>query len=296
MPNKMSGIGNKSLSETNIAETAEQTTPTNYVYQRAKRGRELDFNNAELDSFKDEMINLISSMMTAHNDELKKIYPTLLEIKNTNTNIENVMAALSAQNEELKKKIGQLEIQSKKDNEQILILEDKIESLQRGSCKNTIEIKNVPKVTKESKEDLLQMVITLSENVDYPIIKKDINDIYRARTKRTETKNGPIIIELSSTLVKTDFMKKMKEFNRKNPNKICAKHLGFKTDVDTPVFVSEKLTTKGARLHFLARDLTKSGKFKFCWTSYGVVYVKKDDNSPTIIIKSEGQVHSLMQD
>lgn len=61
------------------------------------------------------------------------------------------------------------------------------------------------------------------------------------------------------------------------------------------MFISEQLTPKGARLFFLARDLSNTKQYKYCWTSYGRVLVKKDDNSSAIVIKSEAQVHHLLQ-
>ncbi|CAK1598136.1 unnamed protein product [Parnassius mnemosyne] len=85
-----------------------------------------------------------------------------------------------------------------------------------------------------------------------------------------------------------------KSFNIKHKCKLCAKHLGFKTQEDTPIFLSEHLTPKGARLHFLARDLAKSKNYKFCWTAYGKVYVRENENSPIIMIRNESQVHQLL--
>lgn len=81
-----------------------------------------------------------------------------------------------------------------------------------------------------------------------------------------------------------------------NRSKLQAKHLGFTTNEDDPVFVSEQLTAKGSRLFFLARDLVKSSKFKFCWTAFGKVFVRKDETSKIILIQSEAQILQLQQE
>lgn len=86
-----------------------------------------------------------------------------------------------------------------------------------------------------------------------------------------------------------------KTFNIKHKTKICTQHLGLRLGVDSPVFVTENLTAKSARLHFLGRDLVKSKSYKFCWTAYGKVYVRKDEKSPIILIKNESQIQQLMQ-
>lgn len=78
-----------------------------------------------------------------------------------------------------------------------------------------------------------------------------------------------------------------------NKTKLRAKHLGFTTQEETPVYVCEQLTPKAARLYFLARDLIKSTTFTFCWTAYGNVYVRKDENSPIIKITNEAQINQL---
>lgn len=281
----------KSLSESNLASQEERCDSPLSMTQRAKRRRE-----DELVVFREDMIQMIKSMLLTQEMELKKITPTLNEIKLTNSLIENSVAAITLQNEEFRRKLEQMEIQSKKDKEYITILEDKVEDLQRSSRKSNIEIKNVPKQTKETKEDLINMVKCLTDTVNIAVAKSDIRDIYRVKGKKQGMSNTPIIVELSSTILKTEVLKMCKLFNNKHKAKLCAKHLGFKSSEESPIFVSEQLTAKGSRLHFLARDLAKSKGYKYCWTAYGKIYVKKHDESPTYVIRSESQIQSLMQE
>lgn len=163
-----------------------------------------------------------------------------------------------------------------------------------NSRKSSFEIKNVPKKSNENKDDLIEMVSTLSQSLDCNITKSDIKDIYRVRPKSNNNKSATIVVETGSTLVKNDILKAAKSFNIKHKNKLCAKHLGYKTHEDTPVFLSEHLTPKAARLHFLARELAKSKTYKFCWTAYGKVYVRENEHSPIILIRNENQVHQLL--
>ncbi|KAJ2937265.1 hypothetical protein O0L34_g19368 [Tuta absoluta] len=177
--------------------------------------------------------------------------------------------------------------------EYIHFLEDK---LQLGCRKSNFELKGVPRKEKETKQDLVAMVLALSESVGCNVNKSDIKDIlYRIRSKNPEHRNTPIVVETGSTLLKSDLLKMAKLYNIRNKsNKLCAKHLGFKTQEDTPIYISENLTSKNARLHFLARDLVQSMSYKFVWTSYGKVYVRKNEQSPVILIKSEQQIQQLL--
>lgn len=268
------------------------TTPPN-VFTRNKRRRDDDL-AGEFTDFKEEIKQMIASFTAAQTQELQKITPVLRDIQQSNQNIEQSVVALTAQNEEFRKKIHELENQVQEDKKHIALLEDKLEEVQRNNRKTNFEIKNVPKKPTETREDLIDMVTCLSNTVGCSLNKQDIRDIYRVRGKKENT-NSPIVVETNSTQVKMDVLKMSKAYNIKNKTRLCAKHLGHRESVDTPVFISEQLTAKGSRLHFLARDLVKSKEYKFCWTSFGKVYIRKDENSPIILIQNEAQVHQLMQ-
>ncbi|XP_028178785.1 uncharacterized protein LOC114366201 [Ostrinia furnacalis] len=271
------------------ASRADETTPPNYVFERRSKA----VTTGDLHSFKEEIKDMIKSLRAAQQQEFKNITPTIMEIKQTNTNIESSIALLMSQNQELSNRILQLENKSKEDREYITLLEEKVENLQMGSRKSNFEIKNVPKKTAETKDELVQMALSLSSSIGGNLCKTDIKDIYRVHGKK-DSQTSAIIVETSSTLVKNDILRLCKAFNVKTKAKLCAKHLGLRSKEDTPIFVSEQLTAKGSRLHFLARDLAKSKQYKFCWTAYGKVYVRKADSSPIILIKSEAQIQQLM--
>ncbi|XP_047990751.1 uncharacterized protein LOC125229856 [Leguminivora glycinivorella] len=287
--------------------TLDTETPPNYEYVNTDRLlrhtstiqtniQPMTITSEQFNEFKDEMRKLITYFNVSQQREIAGIKTTLSQIQQSNQNIESSINSLQIQNEEFRNQISQLESHMKDDREYILFLENKLEEMQTGCRKTNFEIKNVPKKDNETKQDLIEMVTCLSETIDCKISKSDIKDIYRVRGKRTEVKNTPIVIETNSVLIKSDFCKMAKSYNIKNKTKLCAKHLGFKTQEDTPVFLSEHLTPKASRLHFLARDLARSKHYKFCWTSYGKVYVRKDEQAPVILIRSEEQVHRLLQE
>lgn len=285
---------NRSQSDSNIRALEHNITPPNYVAFRSKRCRD-DLEDEKFESFKQEMITAFNLMMQKQENEFKNFKPILEDIKKTNEKIENTVSFLAEQNEEIRKRIERLEGENKKDKEYIAILEDKLEDVKRENQKGNFELKNVPKVQpKETKEDLIKMVLCLSKSIDHPICEKEISDIYRIRAKKEATKNSPIIVETNSSLLKTTVIQKCKAYNIKNKDKLRAKHLGFKTNEDTPIFISEHLTPKGARLHFLARDLAKVKSYQFCWTSFGRIYVRKTTESPIILITNEAQINYLM--
>nr|XP_026492926.1 uncharacterized protein LOC113398406 [Vanessa tameamea] len=269
------------------AEDDGDITPP-FVFTRTKAVTTDDFN-----TFKLEIRDMIRSLFSEQKQDTKNFATTLVEIKNSTSNVENAISLLSSQYQDLNNKLLQLEAECKEGNEQIFLLENKIETLQIAYRKQNFEIKNVPKKHSETKSDMLDMVLCLSSSIGCNLKREDVKDIYRIRGKK-EQRNSSIVVETSSAIVKSDVLRLSKVFNTKTKEKLCAKHLGFHTSEDTPIFVCEQLTTKGARLYYLARDLAKSANYKFCWTAYGKVYVRKTETSPVVCIKSEAQVHQLL--
>ncbi|CAH2083527.1 unnamed protein product [Euphydryas editha] len=274
------------MSVCDVGDDGDVTPP--FVFARSKAVTTDDFN-----VFKDEIRNMIRSLFSEQKQETKHFTTTLVEIKNLTSNVENAISLLSSQYQELNNKVLQLETKCKEGNEQIHLLEDRIETLQIAYRKPNFEIKNVPKKQSETKSDLVEMVLRLSSTIGCDLKREDVKDIYRVRGKK-EQRNPSIVVETSSTMVKSDILRLSKVFNIKTKGKLCAKHLGFLTSEDTPIFICEQLTTKGARLYYLARDLAKSAQYKFCWTAYGKVYVRKTETSQVVCIKSEAQVHQLL--
>lgn len=167
--------------------------------------------------------------------------------------------------------------------------------MQQDMRKSNFEIRNVPLRSNETKTDLVDMVLCLSKNIGCEMKKTDIKDVFRVRGKIESSKNTPIVVETSSTLLKNEVITMSKAFNLKHKTKLRAQHLGFRTSEDTPIFISNQLTAKGARLHFLARDLVKRKLFKYCWTAYGKVYLRKNDNSDVILIRNEAQIQDILK-
>lgn len=274
----------------------DEHTPPSYVFLRSgRRPREDDTSPSQFFDFKEEMRELMTSFISEQKKEYGEITHKLKTIQQTNTNIEQSVSLLAAQNEDFRKKIELLETQTKKDREYIHILEDKIEDLQRTTRKTSMELKNVPRKSSENRDDLINMMLSLSKTVNLDMCVRDIKDIFRLKSRNDKEKNPPIIVELGSTLMRTDLLKKTKEFNIKNKTKLQAKHLGLTSSEDSPIYIAEHMTSKGARLFFLSRDLAKTKNYKYCWTAFGRVFVRKDDTSKIICIQNEAQVHQLLQ-
>ncbi|CAG9795472.1 unnamed protein product [Diatraea saccharalis] len=268
-----------------------------YAMLRNKRKRSDDIiNNLEdvKNELKFEIKSLFEEFSLAQKDQTNTIITTLKDIQHTNSHLNNTITFLCEENSELRKKIEQLEIESRKDKEQIILLENKFEENLRTEKKSNIEIKNVPLKGDEKKKDLLNMVLLLSKKLELDIKQTEVKDIMKLNKNKNQ-QNTTLVVEFNSTLIKNDFIRASKLYNNKNKNnKLSSKHLGIGSNPDIQIFVSENLTPKAARLFYLARDLKTVKHYKYCWTNFGKVYIRHDDSSPIINITSESQVQQLL--
>lgn len=281
---------NKSSSFPDISSAApEDATPPNYINTRNKRKKIADDNTSQdRDAIMMDLRNEMKDLMNKTN----KILTTLQDIQQTNNVMQTTLANLTEENTELKTKISKLEFQSKQDSDRLCLLENILEGIQRIDKKTNIEIKNVPLKGNENKTDLIQIVAKLCDSIEVNMEKSEIKDIIK--TKKPTQERSTLIVEFTNTSVKTDIIKATKSYNYKNKsNKLSAKHLGLKTYPDTPIFVAENLTAQASRLYFLARDFKQVNNYKYCWTNYGKVYLRFNDDSPIVNITKEAQLQQL---
>lgn len=241
--------------------------------------------------FEDRITLMFKNLNEDIDLKFKKIESKLIDIHKNTGDIEKSMEFLATNFEVMSKKVDKLEQEVKNKQIQINDLEDKYENLQRSARSSTLEIRNVPNSTNETKEVLSSYIVQMSDAVGAKITSSDIKDIFRVPGKSVT--NKPIIAELTTTIQKLRLIKAVKSFNVSNrANKLNAFHLGLRGH-SSPVFVVEHLTSKGNRLHYLARELTRTGQFKYCWTSNGKVFVRKMDGVPLVLITSEEQIEAL---
>lgn len=274
----------KTSSESNLHQTTDtETTPkSSAIYSRIKRRRSDDV-RADLSDFKKEIKDMLSKNMSQQSSEIT-------QMSNSLKSIEESFKFLSTQYEDMKKKVENMECERRKDKEHILLLENKLESLQKCQRKNYFEIRNVPKLEEETKTTLVKMVTALSSSIKVELHPNDVKDIYRSSSKGEKK---PIVVELSSYIKKTNILSAAKRYNIQNKSsKLNTSHMSLKCS-NTPIFVSDHLTPLGNRLHYLAREMSKALKYKYCWTSLGDVLVRKDDNSPIIKIVNESQIQTM---
>lgn len=271
------------------------------ITQRAKR-RCLSGGDTgeELDAFKNEIKKMLDDMMTAQNSRLDKLENHFIEIKNhyteikaTNNELEKTMTLISDQLQSVEVKVKNLEKERSSMAIKLSTLEEKIESLDRNLVKTSIEIRNVPKRNHETKIMLSETLMHLSKQLEADMEPTSIRDITRQPSKK-EALTSNLLVEFSNTLEKTKFLTAVKNYNKLNAsNKLNSAHLNFSAAQKTPIYIAEQLTPLSKRLFYLTRLYAKSHQFSYCWTSNGRVFLKKDSDSQSIVVKNEDQLKQL---
>lgn len=255
------------------------------VTERKKRKRDGDLN----------ITSVLKDMFVAFSKEQEKNFLQLKSVienlKEQNTELKMSVEMMSHKYDDFLAQIKVLEQGRKEDKKLITQLEDRIEYMERKSKTTGLEMKNIPKMENETKDDLCKVVSNLGKAVNLDIDTSNIKDIYRITTKND---SKPIIVEFNSVILRDKILKQLKNFNRnkKKGEKLNTSHLKFKHPI-CPVYVTETLTSKTQKLFYQARALQKTQGFDYCWISHGVVYLRKNEKSSQIRVTTEGDLRKL---
>lgn len=273
----MSRSSDKSGSDSEIKAKASR-------FKRPRGHEDPDWQN-EFKLYKDEMLKAISCLRNDMTIRLNKVDTKLDKL----SDIEKTMEYLAARNEELTREVSDCKSMIMQRDERILALESQVDDLSRKFLSSHIEIRNVPKLEKESKTDLHNYIRNLSMSLK--IEPLEVRDVFRWSSKSAG--HPAIVVELNCNTSKNTILRTAKVHNLNNPNnRLSGTHLGIK-DYTSPIFIGEHLTSKNRRLFYLGRQMIKAGSYKYCWTAHGKVYVRKTENSTALQLRDEEQIDKL---
>jgi hypothetical protein len=158
----------------------------------------------------------------------------------------------------------------KKDNENLLI---KINDLEQYSRNYNLEFQGVPE---SPNENTYTIVANISSFLGTNLNPGDIEYCHRlGKSVRNPNKPPTIVAKFYSRQVKEAIIA-----GKKKKKNITAQDVGYQTSTNK-IYVNEHLTAANKNLFWLARNVAD---FKFAWTRFGKVFIKKDEQSPVIRI------------
>lgn len=284
-----SPTGERSSSNPDLPGTMEDPGINFVSFRKRKCRTDLD----DITSLHSEIKNMLNIFKTDSEGNNAKLYEAIEELRNqnkeiikTNSNIEKILEHTTTMYNEIKLKVDKISTEHDDALLKIENLEGQVEELQRAQKITMVEIKNIPLTANENLEDVLT---TLHNSLRLPFSPNNIKQVRRLKN----TSQKLIIVEFQTSQQSKALLKAVKEYNRLNPeNKFNTQILNQEGEKQ-PIYVTESLTPRARKLHYLARDLRKYHNYKHCWTSYGKVLVKQSDDSQAIVIQSEQQIEIL---
>lgn len=244
-------------------------------------------NRGDFDSFKNEIRDMLNEILINQKkleQDLKEVRVQNTAIKTANMEVERGLETISTQIKQIQMGISNLEGGYKDTTHQIAILESKLDLLDHYSRKTSIELRNVPRKDKESKNDLYAIIKNAFKNVGLSAVDNDIRDVYRIYNKTQ--KNSTIIAEMSNVLLRDTFLSAIKQIYKDKGEKFCTSHLGF-SGASQPIYVSENPTNKIRKLFSLARNFCTKYKYRYCWMVNGKIMIRKEEGEPAVHLRNE---------
>lgn len=276
-----------SSKQTYDSDTPSERSGRSNITARPKRKRDDD----DIKELRSEM----KEFFTKLTDSVEQRFS---EIKRQNSELQTCMQYMSDKYDDILQKLHDLEKNRDKEKKQIIALEDRVEMLERKMKFTGLEIRNVPILIKddkkyETKQDMCNIFKSLAKSVDMDIADYDIKDIYRINSNKDAAK--PIMVELNSVLKKDDILQAVKNLNKGKAkgDKLNTEHLKI-PGPSRPVYVSEMLTYKAQKLFYMARDFARQNNYTYCWTSKGIVYLRKSDGQGLVRIETESDFSKLL--
>ncbi|CAH2087738.1 unnamed protein product [Euphydryas editha] len=221
-----------------------------------------------------------------------QIHPQLLEVRNAVSSFEASVAKL---NEELDKIKADHATQAteidklKSDMESLRTLNQSLTSrvaqMDQQSRSSNIEIQCVPE---NKQENLINTVVQLGKIVKCPLTESHILYCSRlAKMNSSSPRPRSILVKFASPRLRDEFIAATSRFNRNNKDdKLNTGHLGIGSDKKSAVYVVENLSPDNKSLHAAARAKARQLKYKFVWVRDGRIYMRKDEQSNYVHVKS----------
>lgn len=167
-------------------------------------------------------------------------------------------------------------------------LESKIDYLEQQARQCNIEICNVPE---RRGENLMDIMEALGSALKVTFFQNDVVSIHRVPQAQQGGDRPKNIIAKFTTRVQRDNL--LSAF-RKVKSTITSDDLNI-PGTSTKVYINEHLTLKKKHLFRKCRQAGKELQYKHTWVRNSAIFIREEDDSPVIVIRSEQDLEKLYQ-
>lgn len=218
----------------------------------------------DLKIIKDDLSDLKQSVEMAH-QRTDKLHDSVQLLETKVKNVEKISSDIPI----LQKEIARLN--------------SELEERDQWARANNVEIKGIPQ---KKDENLYSLVQSISNYVNFPIKKEDINYIARVPT-RLPNMAKPIIICFNNRYVKEDLVAVARKRN------LNISDIGYSSS--STFYINDHLTQHSKSLLSKAKSRAKEVGFKYIWVKHSKIMARKTDSSPVFFIKNEKDLVRITQ-
>lgn len=180
-------------------------------------------------------------------------------------------------------RVDQLEINEEFLKSELDQLRSQVNDLEQFKLRKNIIIRNIEHQNNENIYDLTSRVLTV---VGKPEASDQIASCYRIRNRNASRDPGSVVVSFTNSHIKDTVLE------LKSNLRIANSDIGFENN-NSQIYVQEHLSYHNQELFYLARQLRKFG-YRFVWSKFGKIYVRKSPATKTVLIKSKEHVNGLL--
>lgn len=236
---------------------------------------------------------MFAEIRTQQDVKFEALTSALTTIITQNQDIQKSVDFMTSQYDALSTKVSCLETENLEYKKRVVNLENKLHFLEKQARSSSVEIRNIPKQAIENKQLFTKIVqnIGVSLGLEAPFLDTEFKDIFRSKSEA-------LVVEFTCTHRKESLLAEYRKFNKaRRGNKeplLNTSLIQLPTkESPRPIYISEYLTAKARRVFYVARESVKNKKLAAAWTSYGKVYVKKDEDSLPVHVEDEEDIVQL---
>lgn len=249
-----------------------QTTKTRLVLLIT----EMDFNPLDdVNTNMGKLFTLLNSMDTRAEDRHKFIKSELSVIKSEQVALKSSHLKLKEKCQVLANEVVQMKCTLNRFEQQEII--------------NNVVIRGVPEISNEQQSDTKNIVYEIFKLMNIVADVDDVLDIFRFGMNKNSPR--PIMLKLRNNVYKNLLISSKRKIRLSAASIIYnGTPIGSMNNL---IFMDEQLTPFSASIYYGARNMKKEKIVAYAWTRNGTVFVKKDDKSKTINLRSPREVADL---
>lgn len=213
-------------------------------------------------------------------DDIKLIKTDLSALKTSTYEIINKMESFESRLKIVES--SQEEVSELKNT--ISKLEDQLGEKEQLLRYNNAEIKGVPM---KQNENLFDILMKIGDHTSCPVNKNNINFVARIQSRGPDKNQfKPIIVSFLSRYMKENFVAAGKAAKTIMPSDIGLSGSG-------KIYINDHLSIKNKLLLNKTKALASSNNFRFVWVKHSKIFVRKNETSPVVNIKTEIDLEKL---